>query len=89
MARNIRELRNTIERASMACKSDRISINDLPIDQLSQNQRVAIGDPVALEVVEEMHIRRVVESTESFDEAATILKIDPATLWRKRKRYNF
>ena len=86
---NIRELRNMIERAVIVCASDRIGVIDLPAEQLDKHCRTAIGDPVSLESVEELHIRRVLESAESFDHAATILQIDPATLWRKRKKYGF
>jgi NtrC-family two-component system response regulator AlgB len=34
-----------------------------------------------------MHIRRVLASTKSLDEAASVLEIDLATLWRRRKKY--
>lgn len=37
--------------------------------------------------VEKFHIRQVLDQTSSMEEAASILGIDPATLWRKRKRY--
>ena len=86
---NIRELRNMVERAVIVCASDRIGAIDLPAEQLEKHRRMAIGDPVSLDSVEELHIRRVLESAESFDHAASLLKIDPATLWRKRKKYGF
>ena len=38
--------------------------------------------------VERDHIRHVLLHAASLDEAAKILGIDPATLWRKRKKYN-
>jgi NtrC-family two-component system response regulator AlgB len=34
-----------------------------------------------------MHIRRVLAKAKSLDEAAKILDIDVATLWRKRQKY--
>ncbi|MEZ0274257.1 MAG: helix-turn-helix domain-containing protein [Roseimicrobium sp.] len=37
--------------------------------------------------MEQEHIRRIVESTQSLAEAAEVLGIDAATLYRKRKRY--
>ena len=33
------------------------------------------------------HIKEVLLHTESIEEAARVLGIDPATLWRKRKKY--
>jgi NtrC-family two-component system response regulator AlgB len=38
-------------------------------------------------MVEENHIRRVLATTKSLQEAAEILGIDQATLWRKRKQF--
>jgi NtrC-family two-component system response regulator AlgB len=46
-----------------------------------------VGDLVSLEEIEERHIRRVLAATRSFDEAAQVLALDPATLWRRRKKY--
>ena len=46
-----------------------------------------MGDPLSLETIEESHIRRILASTKSLQEAADILGIDQATLWRKRKHY--
>jgi NtrC-family two-component system response regulator AlgB len=38
-------------------------------------------------MIEENHIRRVLATTKSLQEAADILGIDQATLWRKRKQF--
>jgi NtrC-family two-component system response regulator AlgB len=46
-----------------------------------------IGDPVRLERIEELHIRRILATARSLQEAAEILGIDQATLWRRRKKY--
>ena len=46
-----------------------------------------LGDNVSLAHLEEEHIRRVLASAKSLQEAADILGIDQATLWRKRKIY--
>ncbi|MDQ1238515.1 MAG: two-component system, NtrC family, response regulator AlgB, partial [Thermodesulfobacteriota bacterium] len=35
----------------------------------------------------ENHIRLVIASTKSLQEAADLLGVDQATLWRKRKQY--
>jgi len=34
-----------------------------------------------------MHIRQVLAATKSLEEAARILRMDPVTLWRRRKKY--
>jgi NtrC-family two-component system response regulator AlgB len=36
---------------------------------------------------EKTHIKEVLLHTSSIEEAARVLGIDPATLWRKRKKY--
>jgi NtrC-family two-component system response regulator AlgB len=46
-----------------------------------------LGDPVPLKQIEEQHIRRVLAATKSLQEAAAVLDIDQATLWRKRREY--
>jgi NtrC-family two-component system response regulator AlgB len=46
-----------------------------------------VGHSVRLDKIEEEHIRRVLVSAKSFQEAADILGIDQATLWRRRKQY--
>jgi NtrC-family two-component system response regulator AlgB len=40
-----------------------------------------------LDQLEELHIRRVLAKTRSLDEAAKVLGVDVATLWRRRKKY--
>jgi NtrC-family two-component system response regulator AlgB len=41
---------------------------------------------VSLEALESAHIARVIQQAATMDEAAKILGIDPATLYRKRKK---
>ena len=84
---NIRELRNVVERAAIICHSDRIGIEHLPETLLPREAILHIGDLVNLEKIEEQHIRRVLATTKSLQEAADILGIDQATLWRRRKQY--
>src|SRR5262249_39334633 len=43
---------------------------------------------LSLEELERQHIERVLASSETLEEAATRLGINPTTLWRKRKRYS-
>lgn len=85
---NLRELRNVIERAVILAPGDKIDMTDFP-DTLrgSQASGAAIGNRVTLDELEREHILRVIEIANSMDEAAEILGIDPATLYRKRKRY--
>ncbi len=84
---NIRELRNVVERASILCPSDRIGVAHLPPAVSPRDIPLKIGDPVRLEKIEEEHIRRVLASAKSLQEAAETLGIDQATLWRRRKQY--
>jgi NtrC-family two-component system response regulator AlgB len=84
---NLRELRNIIERAAIICSTDRIGVEHLPETLLPHEAIPQIGDLVNLEKIEELHIRRVLAATRSLQEAADILGIDQATLWRRRKQY--
>ena len=84
---NVRELSNVIERAAILCRTDRVSIDCLPPNLVPSDSTPNIGDPVSLEKIEEQHIRRILASTKSLQEAAGILGIDLATLWRRRKKY--
>lgn len=84
---NIRELRNVIERAVILCGSNPVGLEHLP-DSISPPTRpMQIGDAVPLRQIEEEHIRRILASTPSLQDAADLLGIDQATLWRKRKHY--
>jgi two-component system, NtrC family, response regulator AlgB len=84
---NIRELRNTVERAVILGSGEHISENDLPEAIAPVTGPPSIGDRVPLSTVEELHIRRVLANTSSLQEAADVLGIDQATLWRRRKAY--
>lgn len=84
---NIRELRNAVERAAILCTTDTIQIEHLPVSVAPHTPTVQLGDHVSLKTMEEQHIRRVVATTKTLQEAADILGIDQATLWHKRKQY--
>jgi NtrC-family two-component system response regulator AlgB len=84
---NIRELRNVVERSAILCQTDQIGVECLPENLLSTDSSPRLGDKVSLEKIEEEHIRRVLASTKSLQDAADVLGIDQATLWRRRKKY--
>ena len=87
---NVRELRNVVERAVILCQGRHVELRDLQ-DVLPTTAAAAegpsLGDPVSLGQVEELHIRRVLAKARSLEEAADVLGIDLATLWRRRKKY--
>jgi len=84
---NVRELRNTMERAVLLGSGERLGMEHLPLHLTPAKPEPQVGDLVSLEEIEERHIRRVLAATRSFDEAAQVLALDPATLWRRRKKY--
>ena len=90
---NIRELRNVVERAVILCRDDRVGLRELS-DVLPTagptapaGPGPAVGDLISLALLEELHIRRLLARTRSLEEAAGVLGIDLATLWRRRKKY--
>lgn len=86
---NLRELRNTIERAVILSNSDTIIEEFIPDNPPPEaDAPVAVGSDISLETLEEAHIRSILQRATSLDAAAKILGIDPATLYRKRKRLN-
>jgi NtrC-family two-component system response regulator AlgB len=84
---NVRELSNVVERAAILCRMDRVGMDCLPNNLAPEGFTPYIGDPVPMEKIEEQHIRRILASTKSLQEAAEILGMDKATLWRRRKKY--
>ena len=82
---NVRELENVIERAVILARGDTVGLQHLPEEFHSLVEQRAL---LSLEEVEQRHIVRVLKVTKDLDEAAAVLGIDPATLWRKRKKYN-
>jgi NtrC-family two-component system response regulator AlgB len=91
---NLRELRNAIERAVILAKAEKLFPEDFPAELRGQNTTTSangeslpqVGSMISLEKLEEAHLRKILEHTPSLTEAAQILGIDQATLYRKRKR---
>jgi two-component system, NtrC family, response regulator AlgB len=82
---NLRELRNLIERAAILASGEEIGTADLAeIVQVPSEYRV--GGNVTLEELENEHMRRVIANSRTIDEAAIVLGVDPATLYRRKKR---
>jgi NtrC-family two-component system response regulator AlgB len=86
---NLRELRNAVERAAILAAGPLIEPRDLAIEPRADPAAPAVGSRVSLAELEREHVRRTLAATESFREAAEVLGIDGATLWRKRKQYGF
>jgi NtrC-family two-component system response regulator AlgB len=85
---NLRELRNAVERGVIMASEPLIGLADLPAPVGTPPRPVVeVGGAVTLDQLEAEHIRRVLASTATIEEAATVLGIDPSTLYRKRKRY--
>jgi NtrC-family two-component system response regulator AlgB len=83
---NVRELENVVERAVLLSRGGLIQMHHLPEEFLAVG--ISAGRPLALEEIERQHIIKVLRIARDFDEASTILGIDPATLWRKRKKFH-
>jgi NtrC-family two-component system response regulator AlgB len=84
---NLRELHNNIERAAILCEGEAVEVDDLP--ELGPPAVAAVpqvGDFVTLASLEDAHIRRVVERTGNFMQAARLLGINKTTLYRRRRR---
>ena len=87
---NIRELRNTVERAVILWPARVIEPQAFPAHistRVKSADAAQLGGNFSLEDIEREHIARVVERSPTLEDAAAILGIDGSTLWRKRKRY--
>jgi NtrC-family two-component system response regulator AlgB len=85
---NVRELMNVIERCVILAEGKTISKDLLPHRILAEKEdETFYSHNMTLAEVEKSHIQRVLQAASSQQEAADILGIDPATLWRKRQKY--
>jgi NtrC-family two-component system response regulator AlgB len=82
---NLRELRNLIERAVILGAGDEVGADDLA-EIIHVRSEFRVGGRVTLEEIENEHIRKVIANSRTIDEAATVLGIDPATLYRRKKK---
>ena len=82
---NLRELRNLIERAAILGAGDEVGADDLA-EIIQVRSEFRVGGRVTLEEIENEHIRKVIANSRTIDEAATVLGIDPATLYRRKKK---
>ena len=89
---NVRELENTIERAILLSRADKLDVSDFPERLLkAEPQVIQPMEPVnpTLESIEKAYIHYVLTQTDGKKaEAARILGIDSSTLYRKLDRYN-
>ncbi|MGH8094782.1 MAG: sigma-54-dependent transcriptional regulator [Chthoniobacterales bacterium] len=83
---NIRELRNVIERAVILSIGPQIQTHDLMETLNGDSRDMSIGGKMTLAELEAAHIQKVVANAATLEEAAATLGIDPATLYRKRKK---
>ena len=85
---NIHELRNVVERSAILTAGSVIGPEHFPAAMAERPpEPPGPGDFITLDSLEEAHIRRVLTGTKSLEEAANVLGIDAATLWRRRKKY--
>ena len=84
---NLRELRNAVERGAILAPSGVVGLPHLPGALQGRAAENHFSGRRTLAEMEEAYIRHVLATTESLQEAAAILGVNQATLWRKRKSY--
>lgn len=91
---NLRELRNAIERATILTRGPQVDAEDLPNPVTvcadghgRDRENLGIGGEHSLDEIEQAHLTKVMDWAPSLHDAAAVLGIDKATLYRKRKRF--
>lgn len=84
---NVRELRNEFQRLTVLWPSRTVE-SDAFSKRITGGGTVGpmLGGDWSLDDIESEHIRKVLAKADTFEQAAQILKIEPSTLWRRRKR---
>jgi NtrC-family two-component system response regulator AlgB len=92
---NLRELQHAVERGVVLARDNTLALEDFP-DEIQHSRTVAAKSQIdnlttegwlSLEDLIEKYIRLVLEHSSASSEAANILGIDNATLYRKRKKW--
>lgn len=90
---NVRELINTIERMIILSEGESLMSSDLPSEIRTHSAMhtdiIADQTPLkdALENYESQLLQKVLEKSDSINQAAELLKIHPTTLWRKMTKF--
>ncbi|MBD8349275.1 sigma-54-dependent transcriptional regulator [Dysgonomonas sp. HGC4] len=85
---NIRELRNIIERSVILADEDVLTIDCLPFELQQSNISDSATSSLSMMNIEKAHIRKVLNYTQGNKaEAARLLEISIATLYRKVEEY--
>lgn len=86
---NIRELKNVVERSVILASGNELTADVLPFEM--QNTTAAVSKPMsafAMQSIEKLHIQKVLNYTKGNKaEAARLLEIGIATLYRKLEEY--
>ena len=91
---NLRELRNSIERATILSQGSEIDDVDLPSGggapaaSGASQSLIVPGADVTIEELEQAHIKLIIDRVKNLQDAAALLGIDKATLYRKRKKFD-
>lgn len=82
---NVREMENVLRRAILLAQGEQIGPDCFPEEIRTVSQKPQ--QLFTLEEMEKTHIKKVLQYAADYNDAARLLGIDPATLWRKRKRF--
>jgi two-component system NtrC family response regulator len=85
---NIRELKNCIERSVILSDTDVLGVETLPFAHVAMESGTKMLSAFSMASVEKLHIQKVLQHTQgNKSEAARLLEIGIATLYRKIEEY--